>query len=535
MIASLFMVATTASVMTSCKDETKEIKNDGAVSAAAVIQVGNPAGAPGAVTTINANTTWTNTNTYVINGYVQVVAPATLTIQPGTTIQGDRATRGTLIIAAGGKINATGTATSPIVFTSEFAAGSRKPGDWGGVIILGNANINVGGLGNGTGAAAFPAGSLPATKNRVEGLIYTTDANIGIYGTLNSTASNAENSGVFKYTRIEYAGVVQTPDNETNGLTMAGVGNGTTIDHVEVAYSNDDAFEWFGGTVNAKYLFSYRNRDDDFDTDFGYQGEVQFGWALRDPALGDNDKADFTGATILGSGSNGFESDNNNVAGGNTNNPRTQPVFVNMTITGPDKPSGANPAIAGQAAAYTPNTYSFGYTGYSGGGFGAFIRRQSLQSLYNSVVVGWPKAQYNFVTPVASFSTTGTFTLNSLTTARNSTVTHRSDFAGRSSWSPDPALAFLAPALVNSALSSTNLQTTLGVNATFWNLLTPNGRPLAGSVLLTNPALATASLPNTQGGANGTFIAANYRGAFDSAGTGWDLGTAWLRYFNYGL
>lgn len=546
MIASLFLVATTASVMTSCKDETKEIQSDGAVNAAAVVQVGNPLGAAGAVTNITTNTTWTNTNTYVLNGYVRVVAPAVLTIQSGTTIQGDRATRGTLIVERGAQIQAVGTAASPIVFTSEFAAGSRNAGDWGGIIICGNASVNVAGQGN---TAPFPA--LPANTNRVEGLIYTTDANVGIYGTLNNSgspiAADSENSGTLQFVRIEYAGVIQTNDNETNGLTLAGVGNGTTLDHIEVAFSNDDAFEWFGGTVNAKYLFSYRNRDDDFDTDFGYQGEVQFGWALRDPAFADNNKTSFTGVAVAGSGSNGFESDNNNTpSGGSTGNPRTQAVFTNMTIIGPDRPTGANPAEAGVDAPYTAGTYSAGYgASFANGGYGALIRRNSLLGLYNSVVIGWPKAQYDFASPVATFSSTGTFTLNSLTTARNNTLSYRSDVAGRTSWIPNPSLAFLTAGLVNRVLANDSL-TVIGspvkpvLPAAAWVLTSPNPRPAAGSVLLptadangSTPA-ALATLPNTQGGANGTYVTANFRGAFDSAATGWSFGTAWLRYANYG-
>jgi hypothetical protein len=544
MLASLLMSVTLASIVTSCKKDFETLNEDGTVNAAAVIQVGNPAGAPGAVTNITVNTTWTNTNTYVLNGYVRVVAPATLTIQEGTVIQGDRATRGTLIIERGAKIQAVGLPNQPIVFTSEFAAGARNAGDWGGVIICGNASINVAGQGN---TAPFPA--LPANTNRVEGLIYTTDANVGIYGTLNNScspiAADAENSGTLQYVRIEYAGIVQSLDNESNGLTLAGVGNGTTIDHVQVSFSNDDGFEWFGGTVNAKYLFSYRNRDDDFDTDFGYQGEVQFGWVLRDPAFADNNKTAFTGVAVAGSGSNGFESDNNNVSGGNTACPRTQPIFSNITIIGPDRPIGANPVAAGTDAPYTANTYSAGYTAFANGGFGALIRRNSLQSLYNSVVIGWPKSEYNFLTPTASFSTTGTYTLNSLTTARNTTLAWRNDLAGRTGWTPNPALAFLNAPLVNRDLGSANLATTLGLSAAAWSLTAPNPRPLTGSVLLptssangSNPA-ALAALPNSQGGANGTFTAANFRGAFDTAGTGWGnisgaAGSSWVRYFNYG-
>ena len=103
---------------------------------------------------------------------------------------------------------------------------------------------------------------------------------------------------VMKYVRIEYPGIAYSPNNEINGLTFGGVGRGTTIDYIQVSYSGDDSYEWFGGTVNCKHLIAYRGWDDDFDTDFGYQGKLQFLVGLRDPEVADQ------------SGSNGFESDN---------------------------------------------------------------------------------------------------------------------------------------------------------------------------------------------------------------------------------
>src|SRR4028119_503940 len=175
---------------------------------------------------ITTNTTWTNNNIYLLNGIVYVNSGVTLTIEPGTIIKGSFANQGALVIRQGGRINAAGTPTQPIVFTSEKPAGMRQPGDWGGLIICGNAPTNR--TGNPT----------------IEGGTQAT------YGGTNP----ADNSGVLQYVRIEYPGIPFLPGNEINGLTLGGVGSGTTIDHIQVTASGDDSFEWFGGTVNAKYL-----------------------------------------------------------------------------------------------------------------------------------------------------------------------------------------------------------------------------------------------------------------------------------------
>jgi hypothetical protein len=247
---------------------------------------------------ITANTTWTADKIYLLKGNIFVTGNAILKIEPGTIIKGDKATKCSLIISRGSKIDATGTAEKPIVFTSSQAAGARAPGDWGGVILLGKGVANNG------------------TANVVEGI----PASLGdkaLYG----GADNADNSGTLKYVRIEFAGIPLLPDVEINGLTLAGVGSGTTLDYIEVYRSGDDAFEFFGGSVNAKHLLAIGTWDDDFDTDNGYSGKIQFALAQRAQVV-----ADF-------SGSNGFESDNNS-AGSNVT-PLTSAVFSNITIVGP--------------------------------------------------------------------------------------------------------------------------------------------------------------------------------------------------------
>jgi hypothetical protein len=162
---------------------------------------------------------------YVVNG-------AKLTIQPGTVIQGEKGatSRGTLVITKGAQLIADGTKDNPIVFTSDASTPAR--GDWGGIVILGNAKTNS--SYNGVSGV----GSVEGGVNNAEGL--------GLYGGVN----DADNSGILRYVRIEYAGYAYLPDNELNGLTMAGVGNATIVDFVEVFKANDDAFEMFGGSVN---------------------------------------------------------------------------------------------------------------------------------------------------------------------------------------------------------------------------------------------------------------------------------------------
>ncbi|RCH56905.1 hypothetical protein DJ568_02145 [Mucilaginibacter hurinus] len=289
---------------------------------------------------ITANTTWTADKIYLLKGFVYVTNGAALTIQPGTIIKGDKVTLGTLTITRGSKIIAEGTADKPIVFTSSFAAGTRAPGDWGGLILLGKAPVNK-------PEGVKIEGGLDAKGDAPKYIQYGgTDKN--------------DNSGILKYVRIEYAGVAFSPDNEINGLTLGGVGAGTTIDYVEVFRSGDDGIEWFGGTVNAKHLVVIGSVDDDFDSDFGFSGKVQFGIVQRYPNVADI------------SGSNAFESDND---GNGTNDaPQTSAVFSNMTLIGPKALVGSTVNPLHQHAAQ--------------------IRRNSSISIFNSVFAGFNEGVY---------------------------------------------------------------------------------------------------------------------------------------------
>ena len=294
---------------------------------------------------ISANLTLKAANTYKLRGLVYVTNGAILTIEPGTKIVGEKGKNGGLIITRSCKIIADGTIDKPIVFTSEETTPQR--GDWSGLVILGNAPTN----------ASFNG---VAGIGEIEGGINNSDG-LGLYGTPATQAQNpADNSGILRYVRIEYAGYAFLPDKEINGLTFGGVGNKTIVDNVQVSYANDDSFEWFGGTVNCTHLISFRTLDDDFDTDNGFNGKVQFGISLRDSSVADISKSE------------AFESDND--ANGSSLLPQTAAIFSNMTVMGP-KATLSN-------------------TGNSLFVWGAQIRRNSSLSIFNSVIMGYPNGLF---------------------------------------------------------------------------------------------------------------------------------------------
>ena len=302
---------------------------------------------------ITADRTISAANKNFLKGFVYVKSGATLTIEAGSVIKGISVASGeraaSLIIEPGAKIIAEGTVDKPIVFTSDKEPGKHVTGDWGGLIICGNARVNR------TNQPTIEGG--PGTH----------------YGNTTSDEFNGESSGKLKYVRIEFAGYPLEPDKEINGLTFGGVGSGTEVEFVQVSYSNDDSYEWFGGTVNAKHLIAYKGWDDDFDTDNGYTGKLQFLLGVRDKDIADT------------SDSNGFESDND--GDGSTNTPFTKPVFSNVTLIGPfyGKVSDRTQAEVEAKTADAAN-------GAKGGKYQAamHLRRNSSLNIYNSVFTGWP-------------------------------------------------------------------------------------------------------------------------------------------------
>jgi hypothetical protein len=276
---------------------------------------------------ITTTTTLTSDKEWTLRGYVYVKEGATLIIQAGTIIKSDIAEKGALCIERGAKIIAEGTAAKPIIFTSGKIAGERSPGDWGGIVILGKAKTNR------------------SSEPTIEGGI----------GRPFGGNDDGDNSGILKYVRIEYAGIAALPNSEINALTLGGVGSGTVIENVQTIYANDDAFEFFGGTVSPKNLYAYATADDDFDFDFGYTGTVTNGIAKRDPLFVDN-----------GDAGNGVECDNDGV--GSLAQPFTHPKLIGMVLVGPNN----------QTALANHN-------------LGLRFRRATQFTVKNSVIYGWMK------------------------------------------------------------------------------------------------------------------------------------------------
>jgi hypothetical protein len=375
-------------------------------------------------TNITTNTTWTAGNVYLLQGQIYVKNNATLTIEPGTIIMGDKAVQGSgLFITKGAKLMAQGTVNAPIVFTSNQPVGSRAAGDWGGLIILGKgANNQTNGIAN------------------IEGLAPTTDTEFG-GGT---TPDNNDNSGKLTFVRVEFPGYAYQTDKEINGITFGSVGSGTEVNFVQVSFSNDDAFEWFGGSVNAKHLVSYRNLDDDFDTDYGFSGNIQFGLIVRDPNIADNPAI---------STSEGFESDND--ATGSTNNPQTNATFSNITAIGP----------------YRGNTSNTIATGYRRG---ARIRKNSALDIRNSIFMDFQRGIFIDGTACEANATNGLIIYKNNIVAGNSAgkVTERTA-------SSTFAIQAWFAAGMNDSIAST-----AGILTTPYNYLAPDYRPAASSPLL---------------------------------------------------
>jgi hypothetical protein len=412
-----------------------------------VVPVGEIKTITGKITT---NTTWSATNQYLLSGFVYVEAGATLTIEPGTIIKGDKTTKGSLIVQPGGKIIAVGTADKPIIFTSNQATGARKAGDWGGLVLLGKAPVNK-------------------PNAVIEG------ENVSTFGGTDA----ADNSGQLKYVRIEFAGIAFETDKEINGLTFGGVGSGTEIDYVQVSYSGDDSFEWFGGTVNAKHLIAYRGLDDDFDTDNGFSGNVQYGLILRDPAIAD-----------LAGDSNGFESDND--AAGSTATPQTSAKFANVTVA---MGEGAVNAKFNSALR---------------------LRRNTSISVYNSVFTGaWPRSGLRVENP----TTIENFTKGSLKV--DGTVLALTGTPAQGVLEGITNALFIPTGSKNSVAAVADLKL-----ATGYNSLTakPGVLPQAGSSLLTGGVTLPAGFEaNTVIGAFSTADWTDKWANFDPQNTNYEI------------
>jgi hypothetical protein len=415
---------------------------------------------------IKKNVVLTSGNTYLLDGLVYIDSGYTITIQPGTTIQGRKGTNSSLIIKRGAKILAEGTASQPIIFTSTAPEGQKRLGDWGGLVILGRAKNN---------------GSYNGVQGvmEIEGGINNANGD-GLHG----GNDDEDNSGIIKYVRLEFGGYPFQPDREINGLTCGSVGRGTAIDYVQVSYCNDDAYEFFGGTVNAKHLISFRCLDDDFDTDNGYRGKIQFAIAIRDTAIADG---------AAGGASNGFESDND--GSGSAAQPFTAPVFSNMTIIGPLFTPGT--AIAAPFRR------------------GAHIRRNSRMSLFNSIIMGWPAAGAGIL--IDGTTTEANCNNNDLEIANTIIAGCPSPLKVNSGSTFNINTWFNDAAKSNTVLTN-NTDLNLGSFNSYTGF---NPAPLSGSPALTGASFASPKLSGMQN--------VGYRGAVGGNDTWWQ---GWTRFFN---
>jgi len=402
---------------------------------------------------ITANTTWDTTKNYLLVGRVFVQSGVTLTIKPGVLVMGDKTTAGSaLIINRGAKIMAEGTADMPIIMTSSAPAGFRNRGDWGGLIVCGKARNN---------------NNLNST---IEGISAASGEN-GFYG----GTDDADNSGVLKFVRIEFAGYAIGPDNELNSLTLGSVGSGTVMDNIMVSYANDDAYEWFGGTVSHKYLISFSTWDDDFDSDRGYSGRVQYGFIVRDPNAADQ------------SGSRAWESSS---ASSSTATPQSSPKFANITVFGPR--SFSSKINANYQAAIEINT-------------------NTNAEVYNSVVTGFPTGiRFNAGGNAAVVrNTIFTNDNNVKWTGKNffdtAVVANNMNDSSRTLASIYPGVKF-------------DYATVFSVSEGFkiTNPVLPSGSPIATGA----PDISSMG-----------FIRENYYGAFGtSAAAGWQWGKKWIEF-----
>ena len=403
---------------------------------------------------ITSDTTWASDSFWVLRGAVFVEEPARLTIDAGTEIFGEFATNGTLVIARGAQIHANGTAAAPIVFSSDQPIGERRRADWGGLIINGAAPINV-----------------PGGESVGEG-------DTGVYGGNDPD----DDSGHLRYVRVEFAGAEFSPDNELNGIAFQGVGRATEVEHIMVKFSKDDGIEFFGGTVEVKWVVLQGIADDSVDWTDGWQGKGQFIIVMQS-----GDDAD-----------QGIEADNN----GDNNNltPRSNPTLYNLTLVGdPDTNEGSESDI------------------------GMLLREGTAATIRNFIVTGFKEASID-IDQAVTFTqvTSGAVTLGSgiifgncvvggcVSQFRPDTDDAAAPITTQAFVTGSPDVAFVDPLLADP-----------------FNLASPNFQPAPASPAI-NGIVAPSLPPN-----DGFFEVANFIGAVGPAGGGQD--TWWRGWTDFSV
>jgi hypothetical protein len=417
---------------------------------------------------------------YTLQGFIKVGNGATLTIDPGTRIEGDYNTLGSsLFILRGARINAVGTPENPIVFTSSRAAGERQPGDWGGLVIVGNGVINRGNPvileGTGTGANNPQVNYAGGTDN-------------------------ADNSGELRYVRVEFAGYATAPDAELNSFTFAAVGSATRLSYLQAVSGLDDHFEFFGGAADATHLVSYESGDDHYDLSEGYVGRMQYLIGLQSRVL-----IPRTGAGNVSQDPQGIENDG--CAGANCNNgqnstPLTIPLMANFTLVGTGAGTGVDATT---------------------GGIGMMLRRGTGGYYVNGIVARWPRAAVSLRDqPTLDRAAAGDLLLRNILFAQNGTL-----FQAASGTTVQGTVDAATNALEQSTATAASLfaafpaaiGSTTTVAAFDW--APAAGSPAAAGGLTTFPAAVAAK-------AGTAFPATPFRGAANPSGPKWWAG--WTIY-----
>ncbi len=441
---------------------------------------------------ITASTMWHPDTTYTLKAFIHVANGATLTILPGTTIKGDE--QSALFILRGAKINAVGTAEAPIVFTSSKAAGSRRAGDWGGLILIGNATINK------TTANPEVEGTGTDGTNVESGKNYTL--------TYGGGTTDSDNSGELRYVRVEFAGFAPRANQELNSFTFAAVGSGTRLSFLQALYGLDDAFEFFGGTATATNLVSYETGDDHFDMSEGFRGRLANIIALQSTTVNINPLPGQNVATDP----QGIENDGCDGAGcnnGHNSAPFNTPLVANFTLIG---------------------TGNINEGAGSSGGFGMVLRRGTGGYYVNGVVARWPRGAIS-VRDQGTYDRAGAVATPELTTAdlalRNVLVTESAttfeggngrfsfDLTGNSITDSQAATASLFTAFPAQITDATT------VDAFDWT-------PAAGSAIATGGMATFTGKLQTAASVAPAVAGTAHLGAAAPGGTKW-----WAGWTNY--
>jgi len=476
--------------------------------------------------------------TYILDKKIYIPGGQVLTIEPGTVIKGAvnavPAEATALVIERGGKIIASGTESCPIVFTAYADAVNgtypiANKGMWGGVVLLGKASNNLSLAENGPFVVGGTSGKLAAADGLgvVEG--FATNNYQDRYGVNTSTAVVAgelssqsfddnDNSGILRYVSIRHAGAILAVGAEINGLTLGSVGRGTTIEHLEIVSCADDNIEFFGGTVNVKYVTTLFGNDDMFDWDLGWSGNAQFLFGM---------KSDLTSSL---DNDNGFESDGDD--GKSYSTPFSNPTIYNVTLVGNAKTPGNsdNSALAAiNAKEFTKGSiYNSVFANFRNG----FNMAKSVSSTSTVPVVGsrtyveggdaWHNWSNNPSSPALATSSTGNGTLSLKVKCNTFVGMTNALTTGASSSSAGTVLATTTADYIQFTQTDKNDvvagNTLPGFNYNFTVNTATNVFSVKNDVV-PNPALSTVGCPTAP--VNGFFEPANYRGAFSSTGDNW--------------